>query len=582
VPKPALPKRPPPPKPKRDEGDAALAEVERAMSLLDGRHPDHQRATRETAHAAELRRTQLEKAAKEARRRSIRRGAYLVLVLVAIGASSFVGVGLLHRARDTAALLAKASAPWEARGFSSVATSATLGGDRAEASVEPGCFIAVTSAERISVVRDTGRAQGAAPIGWCSCVGEHVVATAPIAAGASGGVRVLRVDPSVIGGASMYPRFDPRPAGFAPGGDECSDAAFDAWLTSRAPPSAALDDATLASDAALAPLARSGFHGLSESADGSPFVVAAVAAHTCAVAVGRHVGIELRVAGGDRVVHGARAIAWCGSDAATSTVWSDDASPVRVATIASPKIGGMLGVRDALERAKLADAALWVAPAARGDEAADALRASLMTDVVVAPDGIAPKVASTDRRIVSVSREATTELAIDAPAGGYYLCAPPLDTGVTNAVCVESAPHEWRARGGAKIGIAYAPAPFWLASFSTIDAPAALSGALDLILLARRLAPLGFQPTILGGATETARGVDVLGRVGEDAIVAVGLQPRAPWLLAYTDGPAWDVTDAPRILPLAPLTRISLSSKPPPVSSKAERRTVVFRRGVKK
>ncbi len=391
---------------------------------------------------------------------------------------------------------------------------------------------------------------------------------------------MLRVDPAVVGGASMFPRFEPRPAGFAPGGDECSDAALDAWLSSRAPPSVPLDDAALASDPALAPLSRSGFRGLAESASGAPFVLAAVAPHTCAVATGR--GIELRVAGGDHVVHGARAIAWCASDAATSSVWSDDASPVRVVTVASPKIGGMLGVRDALERAKLADAAIWVAPAARGDEAADALRASLMTDIVVAPDGIAPKGASSDRRIVSVSREASTDLAIDAPAGGYYLCAPPLDTGVTNAVCVESAPHEWRARGGAKIGIAYAPAPFWLASFSTIDAPAALSGALALILLARRLAPLGLPPTILGGATETARGVDVLGRVGEDAIVAVGLQPRAPWLLAYTDGPAWDVTDAPRILPLAPLTRISLSSKPPPASSKAERRTVVFRRAVKK
>jgi hypothetical protein len=580
IPSRSAPRKPPPVK--RVAADDALAEVERAMSLLDGRHPDHQRATREMAHAAELRRVQLEEAAKEARRRTIRRVAYLLLVLAAIGAASFVGVGLLRRARDTSTLLSKASAPWLARGFVVVASSATLGGGHAEASVEPGCFVAVTSADHISVERDTGRAQGAAPIGWCSCVGEHVSANAPIAAGVSGGVQILRVDPSVIGGASMFPRFDPRPAGFAPGGDECSDAQFDAWLATRAPPSTPLDDAALSTDPLLAPLGRSGFHGLAESAPAAPFVIAVVPAHTCAVATARHPGIELRVTGGDRVVHASRAIAWCASDAATSTVWSDDASTVRVVTIASPKIGGMLGVREALARAKLSDAAEWVPPAARGDDAADALRASLMTDIVVAPDGIAPKATSNERRIVSVSRDATTELAIDAPAGGYYLCAPPLDPGVTNAVCVESAPHEWRARGGAKIGIAYAPAPFWLASFSTIEAPAALSGALDLILLARRLAPLGFEPTILGGATETARGVDVLGRVGEDAIVAVGLQPRAPWLLTYSDGPAWDVTDAPRIIPLAPLTRISLGSKPPPLASKNERRTVVFRRAVKK
>jgi hypothetical protein len=571
------PNRPAPRKPppvERVAPDDALAEVERAMSLLDGRHPDHQRATRETARAAELRRVQVEMAAREATRRTIKRALYLVLALVAIGAASFVGVGLLRRARDTSSLLAKASGPWTARGFAVVASSATLGGGHVEASVEPGCFVAVTSADRVSVERDTGRAQGAAPIGWCSCVAEHVSANAPIAPGVSGGVQLLRVDPSVIGGASMFPRFDPKPAGFAPGGDECSDAQLDAWLTSRAPPSPPLDDALVAADSILAPLARSGFRGLAESAAAAPFVIATLPPHTCAVAVAHGGGLELRVTGGDRVVHGKRAIAWCSSEAATSTVWSDDASSVRVVEIASPRIGGMLGVREALERAKLADAAEWVPPSARGDEAADALRASLVTDIVVAPDGIAPKTASTDRRIVSVSRESTTELSIDAPAGGYFLCAPPLDPGVTNDV--------WRARAGAKIGIAYAPAPFWLASFSTIDAPAALSGALDLILLARRLAPLGFQPTILGGATETARGVDVLGRAGEDAIVAVGLQPRAPWLLAYSDGPTWDVSEAPRIIPLAPLTRISLTSKPPPTAAKNERRTVVFRRATKK
>jgi hypothetical protein len=49
-----------------------LAEVEQAMSVLDGRHPGFARAEREKAQAAERRRTELEQLAVRTRRRNIR------------------------------------------------------------------------------------------------------------------------------------------------------------------------------------------------------------------------------------------------------------------------------------------------------------------------------------------------------------------------------------------------------------------------------------------------------------------------------------------------------------------------------
>jgi hypothetical protein len=274
-----------------------------------------------------------------------------------------------------------------------------------------------------------------------------------------------------------------------------------------------------------------------------------------------------------------RALAWCDPEGGAATVWRERGdAELRVVSVASVKVGGMLGLLDAATRAGMKDVASHVRPADRGNDAADALRASGIADVVVAPDAVAPQTKSNERRIVAISREPLAELVIDEPAGAYYLCSPPLDTGETHAICIESAPHQWRPRGSAVVGIAYAPLPFWLSSFSAIQEPDALNGALALISLARRLDAAGFAPTILSGATETPKGVDVLGRAKEDSIVAVGLQPKAPWLIAYTDGAAWDIaSDEPRVVPLAPFAHALLSTDPPPTAPKEARRTVVFR-----
>src|SRR5204862_1166718 len=92
-----------------------------------------------------------------------------------------------------------------------------------------------------------------------------------------------------------------------------------------------------------------------------------------------------------------------------------------------------------------------------------------------------------DKRLVAISREPDAEITVTSPAGAYYLCSPPLDPGVTHAICIESAPHTWRPKANAKIGLAYAPLPFWLSSVAAIHEPDALSGALALLGLARRL-----------------------------------------------------------------------------------------------
>jgi hypothetical protein len=247
----------------------------------------------------------------------------------------------------------------------------------------------------------------------------------------------------------------------------------------------------------------------------------------------------------------------------------------------SGRVGGVRGMRDAAARVGLASLATWTRAEDRAADAADLLRASALPNVVLSPDGNAPATGTQERRIVALSREPGAPIEVTPPAGGYNLCSPPLDADVTHALCIESSPHGWHAKDGTKVGLAYAPLPFWLAPFAATHEPDALNGVLGLLAVARRLTSSGFTPTILGSATETARGVDVLGRAGEDAVVAVGILPKPPWLLAYTNGPAWDFNGDPIVTPLAPFAHVELSVKPTPTTPKEARRTVVFRHSSK-
>jgi hypothetical protein len=108
--------------------------------------------------------------------------------------------------------------------------------------------------------------------------------------------------------------------------------------------------------------------------------------------------------------------------------------------------------------------------------------------------------------------------------------------------------------------------------------PDAIARVPELVTLARRLARAAFQPTLLEGVTELPDGVRVVGRAGEDAIVAMGLGPRAPWVFPYTDGLPWDLGDSPRVVALQPGAAVKLASSPPSNAPIEKRRTIVFRR----
>jgi hypothetical protein len=136
----------------------------------------------------------------------------------------------------------------------------------------------------------------------------------------------------------------------------------------------------------------------------------------------------------------------------------------------------------------------------------------------------------------------------------------------------------WWRRNDGVASAARAKWPLWLSWLEPHHEPDAVARIPELLTLARRLARDGFEPTEFESVTELADGVRVVGRAGEDAIVAVGLVGKPPWVFPYTDGIAWDLGDAPKIVPLKPGASVKLAASPPPNVTPDKRRTVVFRR----
>jgi hypothetical protein len=179
---------------------------------------------------------------------------------------------------------------------------------------------------------------------------------------------------------------------------------------------------------------------------------------------------------------------------------------------------------------------------------------------------------------VALSAEKPNLLVPELPPDVFSFCDPSLAKS-TATLCVFSGSQKWRVDGAETIGgIARAKAPFWLFGLQDVNEPAALKVQTELIALARKLRRDGFEPTTIEAVTELDKGAEVLGRAKEDGMVAFALAPVAPFVFPYTDGPAWRVDGEPRVIPIKPLERVTVSASTKTLPPKAQRRTVVFRR----
>ncbi len=576
-----VPKSPLPPPPSAPQG--GLDEVERALSTLKGRHPEHERTERETREAGEKQRLILERKRAERTRRAIRRALLVIVNAAVIGGAGWVGWKLFARAQGVRADLKPLEARWAARGF------AELGSNMLTASPvlkvdAPGssCFAAVSTSEAPMRVRaGAATLEGSRAINWCAC-GPGLVSIEATQGAVPVGLALLRIDARATGGilARANPTF-PASA-WIDGGQECADATLDGWIAERLWPKPALDAAWLTAAPARAALAHAGFRLVSALEPARPLGVVEAAAGDCMLAVSTgDEELSLRVSGGQWLLtHAHGALAWCDSAAATTSVWREGASPVVVLEGSAAAVGGLLGVREVAEAARIhvAPGATWLKDADLTWDVGLLLRASKLSDVTQGSLPTEPATPTTG--VVALALAAGATVA-EEPEGVLVACDPRLDSsaGQRESVCAHAAPVAWWRRSDVPASWAHAPVPLWLTLLEPHHEPDAIARIPELVALARRLGRDGFEPTMLEGVTELPEGVRIIGRAHEDAVVAVGLGPGPPWVFPYTDKVPWDMGDAPRVVALLPGSSVTLKASPPPSAPEAMRRTIVFRHG---
>jgi hypothetical protein len=388
-----------------------------------------------------------------------------------------------------------------------------------------------------------------------------------------------------VGGPLARGWLDYSPGAWAAGGAECAEATLDDWIADGRCPRPEADSSWLEGSPAWASLAHAGFRAVAVLPASRPFAVVEGDAGSCSIALSKDgLSLSLRMHGGLRRASGKGAIGWCVSAATATTVWSEGGSPAVVLSAPSDRVGGLLGLREAGDAAgrPLEEGATWVGEEDFPREAAALLRASTLTELGAGMLPLAP--GTPDTRIEALVLSQSTRVAWE-PASSVVACDPPLadsgDAGARASLCASASKVSWWRREGPAAG-AGATLPVWLTPLEGHREPDAIARIPELLALARRLVRDGFVPTTLEGVTELPDGVRVVGRAGEDAVVAVGVGQRSPWVFPYTSGLPWDLGDPPVVVAVGPGATVKLTASPPPNTPADQRRTVVFRRAAKR
>lgn len=583
---------PPPPKPK---GQDDLAEVERALSVLQGRDPEFERARRQDEEARAKRRAQIDEvskaeAQKVRKRRLVIGGVAVVVATVVAGAGIVLQSEVERRAR-----IEKTTERFRGSGFGIVAMSGRGAPGILEETPDKGCLVATTTGSApISVARAGGTTiEGRGPLLFCTCATEKLTITSQVDKG--GGLALLRTDSATIGGSKAF-AFLPFEAGTTAGGDEaCAEQSLDAWIEAkRVPAQAPVDDTWLKEDPKrAAAFEHAGFRTIGGVAADRPFGVVDLPKESCVVAVGKPGDVlTLRTKGGATPIAKAEsAFAWCAAGELTATIERTlHASAGAVVVIAAPavQVGGTVGLEEILESARLKIGAksIGVPPADHAWNAKQLLVASAVPEGLVTTASAPEIPADTDARLASVSFGGPNALVAVPGEEVFSFCEPILSDTSLDAMCVFTGPHAWKiSKSESVAGVARAKLPFWLFGLQDAKEPAAMKVAADVVTFSRRMKRQGFEPTAMEAMTETPNGVDVLGRANEDAILAFGLAPVEPWIFPYTDDPkaSWSITTGePRIVPVKVLEKVKLvATTRGALPSKEIRRSVVYRRQVK-
>lgn len=558
-----------------------LAEVERALAVLESRNPDAAVSVAYAKMLAEARRREIRKSLVATQRALAVRRRWRIVALLFAGAAIFlVGVGsgrvaqvvrVYKAARSRAADAAdKAADAFRGAGFTVRELHAD--GDPHEVLAPEGtCVLAIAASAggpaHVRITRGAVALEGETSAAFCACAEER----ASLSASGLGAIelRVLTAPASAIGGIDRLQALEPRPAALPPSGVDraCSDAAFEAWAKSATaqPPAALSADEQAVERQGLAAVAQVG-------AD-RPFVAVPAQKDGCFLAVsrGRDDVLALRKLGGERLAAPkGGAVGACAHDLAGLTVWREGRGVVTVFVAPRDRLGGALGLRELGARVG-AKVRPWVPSDELAADARAALGASGLASLAVEGGDAATTpllVLSTDAR----STFAPTDVGIESA------CSPAPEVGATQTFCAEGAPGAV-GRGALPNAFARARRPLWLPAPAEPGLPD-LERTVAVTAFARRMSLLGFELTVLAGATPTPTGAAVTGRSGEHEVVAVVVSSEPPYLHTLApNGATWALAGEPAIVALAPGATVELKAEPAYAPHKVARREIlVWRR----
>jgi hypothetical protein len=439
----------------------------------------------------------------------------------------------------------------------------------------PTCFVALAARGKaggpVAVERPAGTTRGEGSLGWCTCGEEQ----ARVSAAGSDGVRVLRAESSEVGGDFGLLLLSPKPSALsAPG--PCAAREFDGSLAARKVDAHASDTALAAP--VRRNLAESGFSPVASAAPDVPLALVPVEKDACILAWGTDpeatLGFDLLT--GEMPLAKVRgAIGVCSENGLHLLVRREGRGFLIVERVLAARIGGTLGLHEVTQRILSLPVSSWVGASDLDWDAAATLRAAKIS----APEIEFPKDGHPvpQARLVALS----TDGAPTGPEGDPaepYMCEPKLGPGVQGALCAQASPLGWRVgQTGPTRGVAAAALPFWMQPFESAIEPTVLGAELAMAKLARGLTAKGFEPTILEGTIELDDAITVMGRPGEDAIVAVDLIREPPWAFPCTDGPPWDLAGEPRRVPVLAGVKKTLSCPRARGASREQGNAVVFR-----
>jgi len=572
-----------PPKPKGQPDD--LHEVERALSVLQGRHPEHERARREDEEARKSRAAALDAVARAATSQSRIRRLRLAAIAVPIVALVGFFALLANREMGRRARVDQLVEPFRPFGFTTVETSSASAPGTLDATADPGCFVAVATGNvPVKVSRGAATDTGASPLLFCACASERIGLSADV--GPGGSLALLRVDTPTIGGSRAF-TFSPfKPGSTLRTDDACSEASLDAWIDAKHYPAVPADGPSLDAWPPRAALVSAGFKPVALGPNTTPFVVVDVPKDSCVIATSSVPAdrLSVRLKGGAVVVpETAGVLARCAQAEGTFVVSREGKGEIAVMVAPATGLGGMTGLQELARDFSIPLAITVLAPTDRAWDAKQVLLASQIPEANITTASAPDIPLDSESRVAALSFETPNAIVPETGADIYSYCNPPLDAKVRAATCVFSGPQRWRTDAGAETigGIARARLPFWLFAMQSASDPVALKGMTQLFTLARRLSRDGFTPTTLEAMTELPAGTEVLGRMGEDAIVAVGVIPTEPYVYTLSDGKPWTLDTPPRIVPMKPLEKVILSPTIKTMPPKSARHTVIFRRSTK-